>query len=103
MGRRHLAEAGEAEVIARLTLGPWCRAPAVPAVPTVDPGGRKRGAPRRDVVVEQALRRVQDLALAVAERGEPLQQVVEVALGRLVAPDVLRRADRVELDAEAPV
>src|SRR5262245_20833109 len=69
----------------------------------VDPGGSEAEALGRNVVVEQALGRVQQPLLAHAERGDALQQDLEVAWRRLVGADVLSGDDQVELDAQSAV
>src|SRR5258705_10121948 len=78
--RRHLAEAGEAEVDLRHAAGvAGCPKAALGMAP-VDPAGAQPDLVRRLVVVEEALRSVQDLALLDAEAGERLQHVREVPL-----------------------
>ena len=57
---------------------------------------------RRDVVVSDALGRVEDVGLPMAQvRGRVLNQVLEVGWVRLVGADVLCRLDGVELDPQA--
>jgi len=48
-------------------------------VPAVDPHGRKTGLFCRDVIMEQALRDMQELAVANAEPPDLLDQRGEVA------------------------
>src|SRR5664280_1472687 len=80
-----------------------CGAPAGVGVTAVDPHRRQARGLGRHVVVEQALRHVQQLPLADPEPGEFAGQRLEVAGGRLVGADVLRGEDAGEGDAQTLV
>src|SRR5581483_6554292 len=95
--------AGEAEVgLRRLGQREGC-AGAFFGMAAMDPGGREADLLCRDVVVKEALRRVQDVRFGDAALFELGQHVGEIPLGRLVRADVLGGVDRVELDLQAPV
>src|SRR5262249_58145203 len=65
------------------------RTPAWPGVTPVDPHGRKPRPFGRNVVVEQALRHVKELALPDAQTGGLAAEGVELPLRRLVPPPLL--------------
>src|SRR5580658_11228405 len=81
-----------------------CRAPAADILAAIDP---QRGEPdrfRRQDVVEEALRHMEDPVLGDTQRLVEIGQcIVEVPQARLVAADILGRDDPIEFDAEFPI
>src|SRR5262245_34074272 len=76
-------------------------AAALLAMTPVDPGASETGALGRDMVVMQALGRMQDLGFANGQvRFEMLEQISEIAGVGLVGADILGRVDGIEGDAE---
>ena len=53
------------------------------------------------MIVEQALRGVQNVRLGMAQLGQPIQHILEVRQIGFIGADVLCGVDRIELDAEA--
>src|SRR5947209_6936333 len=84
MGPDHLGHAGEAEVAACARHGR-----RVALLPAIDPGRGEAELGRGRVVVEQALRGVQDVALLHSSSREPVEHKAEVGGVWLVGADVL--------------
>src|SRR5665647_3899215 len=78
----------------------WGRTPARLRMTAIDPYRRQTGCLGRHVVVEQALRDVQQLALADAQASRLRSERLEVARRRLVRADVLGGHDAHEGHAE---
>ncbi len=78
-------------------------APQPPSMPPIDPGGGEACGVGGHVIVEQALRGVQDILPLDAEFRDVLQQIGEVAWVRLVGTDILGGVDRIERHAEPAV
>ena len=98
-----LHEVGHAvvpEVHLRHVAGVHRGVEALICVPTIDPAGCQTVAVGGTVIMDHASCRVQDLFLLDADRPELLQHLVEVPVRRLVGASILRRVDRVEIDAE---
>src|SRR6266576_5991131 len=72
-------------------------------VPPVDPAGLQPVIVCRLVVVEHALRRMQDLLFLHTDPFQLLDHVIEIAGRRLVRPDVFRGVDRIELHLQLPI
>ncbi len=98
-----LAHAGEAEIIGRHVARMHRGAETLVGMAAVDPAGLQPDRVGRLVVMEHAFGGVQDHVLPDPALGKPRQHVFEIAQARLVGADVLRRVDRVEVDAELPV
>src|SRR6202521_4030620 len=91
------SHAFEAEIILRRIGRLRGRAPALFGVAPVDPNGSQAVLVRRRVVVEQALRGVNDvLAIEAEVLPQTSEHVVEIPLAGLVRLDVLRGINRVE-------
>ena len=98
MRRDQIGQAVEAKVVFwRMGRGHG-RAEALLVVAAIDPARGEAVFVRWRVVVEQALRGVQDLTLMDPERLELGEHVLEIAARGLVRAAVLGRVDRIEFD-----
>src|SRR5665811_5553 len=88
---------------ALLDAGSGTPRPGAVQVLAIDPCGGEADLGRRDVVVVEALRDVEDLILLHSVIGSKVvDHGVEIAPGGLVGPDVLGGVDGLERDPELP-
>ena len=103
MGLGEVAQRREAEIEARRRIGRRRRPCPTLVMTPVDPGRRNAHPVGRGMVVEQALRDMQQLALVDARRRCTVEQEFEIAKIGLVGTDFLRREDLIEFDPEPAV
>ena len=92
-------DAMSGNVASGVASGRWRRPRPRSVVAAVDPDSRETEGLRRNVVVEQALRDMED---PVTRKPDPLHGNLEVVRVRLVAPGRLRRDDPIEIGPQAP-
>ena len=100
MAACEFTEAGEAEIDARHGAGIHGGSESLAIVAAMNPARRKTDRVGGGVIVEEALRHMQEPALRDTQFPGVIQQVLEVARVRLVGTDVLRGVDRIEGDTQ---
>src|SRR4051812_33568272 len=78
MRRREVTQRGEAEIVVRHRIGKDRRPYAALAGAPVDPGRRDSHSICRNMIVEQALRHVEQIALANAVGIEACDKILEI-------------------------
>jgi hypothetical protein len=96
---RQCPHADKAEIVPHL-VNRFGRTPTANLVSAVYPGRGEAGRLRRDMVVEQALRDMEDLFLRRPLFAQAVHEIGEVLPVRLVGADILGRVDRIKSHAE---